>query len=534
MLSLAQSANGTTTLACEFAKTPAPGRVEIVRVRRPFAARDIGTMGPAIHESEPPAWQALDESGRPAASAAATSRFRFAFADTTPPSWFPYFYRAVAIGANDVTTGLVAGRSLQSNMVSVEKLPKTLPMIEGAEGVQAGPQRASLRFRSDALIDETPNGSFLLEVHAYDFRAGDVRRDAGAEGVPSAHAAAARAAALTPGALFASAPDAAGVRTFEAVFDVASGPFMLRARLTDPLGRASERIVSGSVEAIDPPNLDDLRLRRNLRDLLIRFTSTTSPQPPPNGAYRLVISFIRDGVGRSRDAADRDVASRDSGRRSGRSQELAGHHDPARSRAAAAAAGPVRRGDQAILSAGTVSGAPQGRVRVTMTAPDGTIGQRRDGSLGTAMLQDVIALLGIANPQLALTWHESGSLSEDASLPMRLTGSVGEWRAPAAGLLNQAFASRLTMPDGSTPSGQPWVLCLHPQVWLRLSRLYGVVLEARTAQTDRPQRPVPRYFAYHGTSNIGERTEGRSDCSWRPSRADGRQRQRARRCGPAD
>jgi hypothetical protein len=56
------------------------------------------------------------------------------------------------------------------------------------------------------------------------------------------------------------------------------------------------------------------------------------------------------------------------------------------------------------------------------------------------MLQDVIALLGIANPQLALTWHESGSLSEDASLPMRLTGSVGEWHAPAAGLLNQAFA----------------------------------------------------------------------------------------------
>jgi hypothetical protein len=119
------------------------------------------------------------------------------------------------------------------------------------------------------------------------------------------------------------------------------------------------------------------------------------------------------------------------------------------------------------------------------------------------MLQDVIGLLGIANPHLALTWHEGANLSEDASLPMRLIGGVGEWHAPAGGLLNQAFASRLLMPDGSKPSGQPWVLCLHPQVWLRLSRLYGVVLEARTAQTDRPQRPVPRYFAYHATSNIG-------------------------------
>jgi hypothetical protein len=119
------------------------------------------------------------------------------------------------------------------------------------------------------------------------------------------------------------------------------------------------------------------------------------------------------------------------------------------------------------------------------------------------MLQDVIGLLGIANPQLALRWHDGGNLAEDPSLPMRIAGSVAEWHAPAGGLLNQAFASRLTMPNGTTPSAQTWVLCLHPQVWLRLSRLYGVVLEARTTQTDRPQRPVPRYFAYHDTSNIG-------------------------------
>lgn len=371
VLSLAQSANGTTTLACEFAKTPAPGRVEIVRVRRPFAARDIGTMGPAIHESEPPAWQALDETGRPAATAATTSRFRFVFADATPPSWFPYFYRAVAIGPNDITTGLVAGRSLQSNMVSVEKLPKTLPMIEGAEAVQAGPQRASLRFRSDAVIDETPKGSFLLEVHAYDFpqsRFGDT---------PALKAFLPRTRPLTgsgatPGALFASAPDAAGVRTFEAVFDVTSGPFMLRARLTDPLGRASERIVSGNVEAIDPPNLDDLRLRRNLRDLLIRFTSTTSPRRPPNGVYRLVISFIRDGVGVP---VTRLIVT-------SLHEIQAGDLDSLRNSLVTtilrSAAPPPQQPDQygAVIKRffppGPFPGIPQGRVRVTMTAPDGT------------------------------------------------------------------------------------------------------------------------------------------------------------------
>ena len=297
ILTLAQSQNGTTTLACEFSKTPAPGRVEIVRVRRSFAARDIGTMGPAIHESEPPAWQTLDEQGRPAASGTATARFRFTFPDATPASWFPYFYRAVAIGATDVTTGLVAGRSLQSNLVSLETLPKTLPMFDSSEGVQSGPQLVSLRFRSDALIEATPHGSFLLEVHAYDFAQAKFGDTPALKVFLPLSQPRPTSGALTPGVLFASAPDAAAVRTFESVFNAASGPFMLRARLTDPLGRRSERLVSGSVQAIDPPNLDDLSVGRNLRDLLINFTSTTSPKRPPTGAYRLVISFVRDGPG---------------------------------------------------------------------------------------------------------------------------------------------------------------------------------------------------------------------------------------------
>lgn len=369
VLSLAQSTNGTTTLACEFARTPAPGRVEIVRVRRPFAARDIGTMGPAIHESEPPAWQALDEAGRPAASAAVTLRFRFAFTDATPPSWFPYFYRAVAIGANDITTGLVAGRSLQSNMVSIEKLPRTLPTIEGAEGVQAGAQRALLRFRSDALIDETPKGSFLLEVYAYDFA------QATFGDTPTLKVFLPRAqpqpagGALTPGALFASASDAVGVRTFEAVFDVASGPFMLRARLTDPLGRASERIVSGSVDALDPPNLDDLRLGRNLRDLLIRFTSRTSPRRPPNGAYRLVISFIRDGVGVS---VTRLIVTSLHEIQVGDLDRLRTSLVTTILRATAPQPDQYGAVIKRFFPPGPFPVTPQGRVRVTLTAPDGT------------------------------------------------------------------------------------------------------------------------------------------------------------------
>ena len=70
------------------------------------------------------------------------------------------------------------------------------------------------------------------------------------------------------------------------------------------------------------------------------------------------------------------------------------------------------------------------------------------------MLQDVIALLGIANPQLALAWQGGGLPSEQAGSPMRLFSSTtnDEWFAPAAGLLNQEFAKRLSMPDGSSPA----------------------------------------------------------------------------------
>ena len=119
------------------------------------------------------------------------------------------------------------------------------------------------------------------------------------------------------------------------------------------------------------------------------------------------------------------------------------------------------------------------------------------------MLQDIISMLGIANPQLSLTWQNGSLPSEDESLPMQLRGDPlnGEWLAPAAGLLHKDFAKRLSMPDGSHPVGSPWVLALYPQVWLRLSRLYGGLLEGRTSQTDRVQRPVPKYFALHDTSN---------------------------------
>jgi hypothetical protein len=292
-LALAANPNGTVALTCEFAKAPTPARIEIFRVRRELAARDTGTMGPPIHESGPDAWQGLDEQGRPATSGADTARFRFAFVDTVAFSWFAYHYRAIGFGVGDDSTGLVPGRSPQSNLVTVERLPTVPPTMAAAESEQAGADEVTVRFQSDASIEVTPHGSFSLEVSAYDFaEAQFVEPSALRLFLPLAQPRPADGV-LSPGALYAAEPDDSGTRLFEALLDVTGDKYLFRLRLTDPLGRSSERLVSGEMEVNLRPDLQGLRLRREQRDLFIAFRSSTTTDPLHSGQFELEINFIR-------------------------------------------------------------------------------------------------------------------------------------------------------------------------------------------------------------------------------------------------
>ena len=295
-LSVAEANNGTATLTCDFAKAPTPAHAEILRARTEFAARDAGTMGLPIHESLPLAWQSLDDQGRPA-SGADIARFRFSFSDVTPPSWFPYHYRAVAVGAGDDATGLVPGRSIQSNLITVERLPSALPTIHTLVTQQIGVQQIRLQFSSDAEIVATPHGNFRFEVNAYDFATAQFVDDP-VLSVLLPLSQPTPGGALTSGVLYRGAPDADGLRTFQTLLDVVGDKFTFRVRLTDPLNRTSERIVSGSMQGNELPDLSNLRLRRRLRDLLIRFNSSAPTGIPFFGEYRLQISFIQTtGVG---------------------------------------------------------------------------------------------------------------------------------------------------------------------------------------------------------------------------------------------
>jgi hypothetical protein len=113
-------------------------------------------------------------------------------------------------------------------------------------------------------------------------------------------------------------------------------------------------------------------------------------------------------------------------------------------------------------------------------------------------------LLGIAAPQLSIRWT-TGADPTHAPASMALISSV-EWVAPAPGVLTvNGGADRILLPNGQLPT-QASVFRLHPQVYLRLLRMYASLIEGRT--DDGPVRPVPLFFVYTSTTNVGTPASG--------------------------
>ncbi len=123
--------------------------------------------------------------------------------------------------------------------------------------------------------------------------------------------------------------------------------------------------------------------------------------------------------------------------------------------------------------------------------------------------------LGIASPLLAVRWTEDATPTEGAAESLSLTSTDG-WVAPAGGVLSftrvaaeallaptqfvapAGVLTRILRPDGSSiPETElAAILRLHPQIYLRLTRLYASILESRN--DDLPRRPVPHFFVYTG------------------------------------
>ncbi|MEN8202286.1 MAG: hypothetical protein ABFS28_06800 [Bacteroidota bacterium] len=285
--------NGSAELSCKFPKSPfKPVKVEVMRVRREFPSRMIDTMGPAFHTSLEATWEAIDEQGRLAASDDSITHFRFSVSDQITPSWFPYYYRAVATGESSEQVGLIPGRSSQSNLVTIEQLPKHLPAMENLRGDQQNSENIRMQFEGDAPVETTPHGTFRLVIEAFDFNQGrfldisllDISL-AKAKELPGT-------GSLINGELYYSSPDQDGKRKFVTLLLAKEEKYLFRIRLTDPLKRSSERMLSGKVQVNESPHLENLKVRRRGRDFTVLFESATTVQRPLFGSFMLEISLI--------------------------------------------------------------------------------------------------------------------------------------------------------------------------------------------------------------------------------------------------
>jgi hypothetical protein len=126
------------------------------------------------------------------------------------------------------------------------------------------------------------------------------------------------------------------------------------------------------------------------------------------------------------------------------------------------------------------------------------------------MLNDIIRLLGMANPQLSKSWTFDGD-SNANNLPTLgddkftlSTAGTDEWIAPCACVVTRdKIHSLLQLPDGSTPSAGV-VAQLPPQVYLAITRLYGNLVEGKDGNdAAKPLRPVPMYFLYTDITETG-------------------------------
>lgn len=225
----AQAATGPARAVLAIETGPRAAVVEVFRLRA-AAAPEPFAMGPPI-ATLPAAPQIAWEDAAVA------------------PGWSPAWYRAVAWSAADDRTGLVEARSGASAAVPVLVAPEGPPEIEGAAvwpGSTAGFVRIDFALR-DAVLDPTPLGPHRLVVER---RGGGARLDATLDTVPRV------AAGALPGPPADGSPGmmAAVEGTVPPAFAVwlprGEGPFDLRIKAIDPLGRVGERLLA--IPAFDP------------------------------------------------------------------------------------------------------------------------------------------------------------------------------------------------------------------------------------------------------------------------------------------
>jgi hypothetical protein len=117
---------GMQVIALPVESGAAPSGFRVYRVRNEALSHDGSTMGPAKLIETDPVWFAYSTT-----SLAGTPLNGKAIVDTSAtPSWYPYYYRIKAIGAQDLANGMFSGESGFSDAQTGYVLPSEPPLIQ--------------------------------------------------------------------------------------------------------------------------------------------------------------------------------------------------------------------------------------------------------------------------------------------------------------------------------------------------------------------------------------------------------------------
>ena len=273
-------------------------RVDLYRTRVPDAAVQVESMGPphASITTSGSAYTVVGDAEHPI--------LRVTGADTVDQgSWRPVIYRAVAWTSDDPTRGQYAGRSAPSVPRSVVVPPAGPPPLESLVVVSptAGSSLVRVDFATNAPVADTVLGPHIIGATAQLVAADGTLTPMELEPVTGPLSA---LPLVQPGAGMSglwrdeSAAGQTGLHLLLRRTDP-SHRIRVRVRLTDPLGRMTERSLEvPPVPPTVPPDITGPQVDAISGGWVLTFT-TAVPDQTAEGPYELRVLLKRGGIARA-------------------------------------------------------------------------------------------------------------------------------------------------------------------------------------------------------------------------------------------
>lgn len=137
-----------------------PAGYSVLRVRSATLAQEAGLMGPPKILPTDPGWQSYTDTPLHGGT---TASGQSVLDGGATASWYPYYYRVIAIGPDDPANGKHSGQSLPSGVQSAYCLPPDPPLLT-AEPLAQGYGAALLVSTADLPIPASPLAPSLVEL----------------------------------------------------------------------------------------------------------------------------------------------------------------------------------------------------------------------------------------------------------------------------------------------------------------------------------------------------------------------------------